>query len=75
MVHSRLLEEISSASISKPIKDAEARKLPYFQAVIKEGLRVFPPVTGAISKEVPPGGDAINGFFVRGRNKYSMVPL
>jgi cytochrome P450 len=66
IVRSRLLEKISNVSISKPIKDAEAPKLPYFQVVIKEGLGMFPPVTRAMSKEVPPGGDAINGFFVRG---------
>lgn len=42
----------------------EARKLPYLQAVIKEGLRIFPPVTGFMSKEVPPGGDTIKGLYL-----------
>jgi cytochrome P450 len=59
-----LLKEISEASISTPITDAEARKLPYLQAVIKEGLRIFPPVTGIMFKEVPAGGDTIKGFYV-----------
>ncbi len=65
-VYSRLLAEISSASISSPIQDAEAKKLPYLQAVIKEGLRIWPPVAGLMSKEVPAGGDTINGLFVPG---------
>jgi cytochrome P450 len=38
--------------------------MPYLQAVIKEGLRIFPPVAGLMSKEVPPGGDAFNGLYI-----------
>jgi cytochrome P450 len=63
-VQSKLLQEISNASISSPITHAEARKLPYLQAVIKEGLRVFPPVTGIMFKQVPAGGDTINGIYL-----------
>jgi cytochrome P450 len=63
-VLSKLLSEISTSQISKPITDAEARKLPYLQAVIKEGMRIFPPVTGFLSKTVPNGGDTINGIFI-----------
>jgi hypothetical protein len=51
--------------ISSPIQDAEARKLPYLQAVIKEGLRIFPPVVGLMSKVVPPEGDVIDNLFVQ----------
>lgn len=42
----RLLGDVADASISKPITDAEARKIPYLQAIIKEGLRLNPPVVG-----------------------------
>jgi cytochrome P450 len=35
--------------------------MPYLQAVIKEGLRWFPPVTGMLSKQVPPNGDEWKG--------------
>jgi hypothetical protein len=45
-VLSKLRAEIAAASASVPITDAEARKLPYLQAVIKEGLRIWPPVVG-----------------------------
>lgn len=67
-VHTRLLEEIdhsaSNSVISSPVKDSEARQLPYLQAVIKEGLRMKSPAGGAFFKTVPPGGDVINGLFV-----------
>ncbi len=63
-VLSKLLAELAGASISDPIKDVEARSLPYLQAVIKEGLRIHPPVTGLMLKDVPAGGDTINGYYV-----------
>jgi cytochrome P450 len=67
-VLAKLLAEIefSSATLSSPISDAEARKLLYLQAVIKEGLRIWPPVIGLMAKKVPPEGDTINGLFVPG---------
>lgn len=55
---------IAASKISSPIKDSEARQLPYLQAVIKEGLRITPPATGLFSKQVPKGGDVLNGIFV-----------
>lgn len=57
---------ISKRMISSPIKDAEARFLPYLQAVIREGLRLYPPSTGIVSKEVPSGGDVIHGYRLPG---------
>lgn len=62
----KLAHEIRTAAakgqISSPITDEEARTLPYLQAVIKEGMRVFPPVTGLMPTVVPPGGDVIRGI-------------
>ncbi|KAK1447260.1 cytochrome P450 [Colletotrichum melonis] len=56
-VTSTLRAEIDAAELSWPIiSDAEAREMPYLQAVIKEGLRIFPPVVGQMSKEVTNGG-------------------
>lgn len=68
-VLTKLLEELARAPISDPIQDSEARKLPYLQAVIKEGLRIHCPVTGLMFKEVPAEGDTVNGFFVPGGTK------
>ncbi|KAK3347287.1 cytochrome P450 [Lasiosphaeria hispida] len=63
-VYSKLLAEIIDKAPSSPIRDAEARQMPYLQAVIKEGLRIFPPVTGLMSKNVPEGGDSFNGSLI-----------
>jgi cytochrome P450 len=63
---SKLRAEISASSISSPIRDSEAKKLPYLQAVIKEGLRICPPLIGLMSKEAPPEGDVIKGMFIPG---------
>ncbi|KAK4099124.1 cytochrome P450 [Parathielavia hyrcaniae] len=41
------------------ISFAAAKQLPYLQAVIKEGLRVFPPVRNILPKDVPAGGDTV----------------
>jgi cytochrome P450 len=61
---------IASGKISSPVvSDAEARTLPYLQAVIKEGLRIYPPAAGLASKLVPPAGETINGIFVPGGTK------
>ncbi|KAF6803785.1 pisatin demethylase [Colletotrichum musicola] len=67
-VHARLRAEIASAAdASRPvISDARARELPYLQAVVKEGLRIFPPVAGLMAKEVPAGGDVWDGRFIPG---------
>ncbi len=61
----RLLAEFNTAvgtgKVSRPvIQDAEARQLPYLQACIKEGLRVYPPVTGLMAKLVPEGGVTVD---------------
>ncbi len=65
-------EAIAQALVSPPIKDAEALALPYLQAFIREGLRVFPPVAAApFYKVVPDGGDTLDGYYVPGGTNLS----
>lgn len=50
----RLQEEIDAGAaaglVSSPITDAEARNLPLLQGCIKEGFRMWPPITGVMPR-------------------------
>ncbi len=69
-VYVKLRAEIDRAitenRISAPISDIEARRLPYLQAVIREGLRTHPPITGLMLKEAPAEGISINNTWIPG---------
>lgn len=47
---SEIDERIAAGQISSPITDAEAKNFPYLQAIIREGLRMYPPATGLLPK-------------------------
>lgn len=70
-VVNRLRSEITAHAIpsTRVVTDAEARAMPYLQAVVKEGLRIFPPIAGLMSKEVPPQGDTFKGIWLPGGTK------
>lgn len=57
----KLIAELSSN------KDKALNDLPYLEAVIKEGLRCFPPIPMSQPRYVPNGGRTINGYFIPGR--------
>ncbi|KAK3312235.1 cytochrome P450 [Apodospora peruviana] len=67
----RLVREIDDAiaegkiSSDKIITTAQANALPFLQAVVREGLRIFPPATGLVGKEVPKGsGDTVHRYYL-----------
>ncbi|CAJ2499709.1 Uu.00g025620.m01.CDS01 [Anthostomella pinea] len=64
---------LASGRLSSPVTDLESRSMPYLQSVIREGLRMYPPVLGLGSKQVPRGGDSINGFFVPEGTQIGMI--
>lgn len=53
-VYARFQAEIDQRAaaglISSPITDAEAKEFPYLQAIIREGIRMWPPATGLLPK-------------------------
>lgn len=38
---------------------AQTKQLPYLQAVIREALRIQPPIANVFARDVPPGGDTL----------------
>ena len=71
-VHAALVAEIEEAVRSGAIAAdgnvewLEAQNLPYFQACLKEAMRVRPAVGLNITRMVPPEGVEIEGQFFRG---------
>ncbi|KAF6800372.1 cytochrome p450 [Colletotrichum sojae] len=65
----RLLEEeiltaVAAGAVSEEITNAEALRLPLLQAVIYETLRMHPPFTGLLMKQVGSEGDSYEGTFL-----------
>jgi cytochrome P450 len=65
-VLSKFLDEIAAHFPSSPITEPEAKAMPYLQAIIKEGLRLWPPSSALVTKTAPPQGDTFNGLFIPG---------
>jgi len=65
-VQAEIYAAVTSGELSRPCLDLEARALVYLQACIKEGLRVFPPITALRERVVPKGGDILHGTFIPG---------
>ena len=71
VAYATLVREIDGAvadgKLSYPVvRYSEAAQLPYLQACIWEGLRLWPPLFGLQAKLAPPEGDTVNGVFYPG---------
>lgn len=64
-IYLKIVEEIDEAAkvskLSKIAQFNEAQQLPYFQAALKEAMRVRPAVGLAMARSVPAGGAEIDG--------------
>ncbi|EAA64119.1 hypothetical protein AN8905.2 [Aspergillus nidulans FGSC A4] len=65
----RLWEELRTARPDIPLD-----KLPYLDAVVKEGLRCAPPIPMSFPRYVPTGGRSIDGHFVPEKTIVSCQP-
>ncbi|GME33993.1 hypothetical protein G7Y89_g3922 [Neofusicoccum parvum] len=64
----RLQQEIDEAAadgrLSDVVQYSEAQNLPYFQAVLKEALRIFPAVGFDLPRRAPKGGTQLAGIWL-----------
>ncbi|CAL5867174.1 uncharacterized protein PFLUO_LOCUS1386 [Penicillium psychrofluorescens] len=68
----RLTEEVRSSFTSdSEINEQTARTMPYLNAVLKEGLRLCPPIPDNIRRLTPPEGLTIAGVSVPGSTTVS----
>ena len=65
-VYDKLTREILAAPLSEMVAFNEAQNLPYFQACLKEAMRLQPAVGLNITRKVPPGGAEIDGHRLPG---------
>jgi cytochrome P450 len=76
-VYSKLQAEIDAYYADKPsdhiISYSDTKTLPYLQAVIREGMRLWPPAAGLMTKEVPKGGDILHGHFLPGGTEVGQI--
>ncbi|KAF5027084.1 hypothetical protein F66182_796 [Fusarium sp. NRRL 66182] len=57
------------------IDGASTSSLPYLNAVILEGMRMYPPLPFPLPRVVPEGGDIVDGHFIPGGTIVSTNPF
>jgi cytochrome P450 len=73
-IYKRLIDEIRGACESETdVNHTVLKDLPYLNACIEEGLRIFPPIPIGLLRTVPKGGALINGHAVPGGTSVSVA--
>ncbi|KAG9517829.1 cytochrome P450, partial [Aureobasidium melanogenum] len=68
-IQQRLRDEINSN------QDKSFDRLPYLDAVVKEGLRVFPPIPMSFPRYTPDSGTTLDGYYIPGHVIVSCQPF
>jgi cytochrome P450 len=58
--------EEQGVSTSECVSEVILKAMPYLQACISEGIRVYPAITQLRERVVPPEGDSLHGYHVPG---------
>ncbi|KAI9879763.1 MAG: hypothetical protein M1830_007205 [Pleopsidium flavum] len=75
-VMQKLQNEVRSAFKSyDDINAMSTAPLKYLQAVLLEGMRIYPPLPIGLPRVVPPGGDTVDGHFIPGGTIVSTNPV
>jgi cytochrome P450 len=71
--YTKLTTEIRSTfSTPESITHDRLQKLPYLNACINEGLRIFPPISPGLLRKTPPEGAVIDSYHVPGGTTVSV---
>lgn len=65
-IREKLVEELKTNLPEGEYGDSDLQKLPYFNQVIEEALRLYPAVPSALPRLVPPEGATFSGYYVPG---------
>ncbi|KAH7141621.1 benzoate 4-monooxygenase cytochrome P450 [Dactylonectria macrodidyma] len=72
----RLQHEVQTAFGSyQDIDGVSTSSLPYMNAVILEGMRMYPPLPFPLPRVIPEGGDTVDGYFIPGGTIVSTNPF
>ena len=75
-IYATLVKKICSAFKSEnEITIASTNDLAYTEAVLSESLRLYPPVAGTLPRQVPPGGEIIDGTYVPAGTSIGVNPF
>lgn len=62
-LRAELDDATANGQLSDPVTFAETQKLPYLQAVLREGMRMHPATGSPMWRRVPAGGETICGYY------------
>lgn len=63
----KLYQEVEKYKTVDELQSSELEKLPILNAVIRESLRLYPPIAGPLStRQCPPEGTDLGGYFIPG---------
>jgi cytochrome P450 len=62
----KLANEVSRYKDVDDFQLTELEKLPMLNAVIREVLRLYPPIASPMGRVVPPGGTTLGNYFIPG---------
>lgn len=70
--YAKLTAEVRAFEKEEDITFLRLQELPYMNACLDEGLRIFPSIPTGLTRTVPQGGDSIAGEWVAGGTTVSV---
>ena len=62
-----LANELSRYKDVDDLQSIELEKLPMLNAVIREALRLYPPIPSPMGRVAPPAGTTMGNYYIPGR--------